>query len=172
MNTRGRITAEIAPYLLYQKSDKIADGQTCWKSLPPIKKEEERQLLILSWQKKYFDIVSSNHFPVHPKYKQEVDGDLLRALPGISCISLTLPLMWSLYRQDDNLFQDPKRNRRYNEDAYLRKLVSHCCEKPAQLLGLGKVKGVIEQGFRADFVVFNPDVEKVVGAADNLSKYP
>ena len=110
---------------------------TKWKALPPIKKDEERSVLILSMKKKYFDIVSSNHFPVGPKYKENVNGNFFKAFNGISSISFTLPIMWSLFNHDTIMFQDPNQNKKQNEDDFLKRLIYHCCEKPAELLGIG-----------------------------------
>lgn len=56
----------------------------------------------------YFDIISSNHFPVHPMYKNNVDENFFKAMPGIVSLGLTLPILWTVYKQhcmsEDSVF--------------------------------------------------------------------
>jgi len=47
----------------------------------------------------YFDIISSNHFPVHPMYKNNVDDNFFKAMPGILSLGLTLPILWTVFKQ-------------------------------------------------------------------------
>ena len=94
----------MSSYLLHYHADMIEAQNTKWKSLPPIKQEEERNLLILGLKKRHFDIISSGHFPVLPKYKEDVEGNFFKAFSGVSSLSFTLPIMWSIYHHDDYMF--------------------------------------------------------------------
>jgi len=45
-------------------------------------------------------VISSNHFPVLPKYKFSVGDNFFKALSGISSIGMTLPAVWTSFNQN------------------------------------------------------------------------
>jgi dihydroorotase-like cyclic amidohydrolase len=60
------------------------------KCYPPIRDGREKNLLLLSLKKRYFNAISSNHFPVDPLYKFSVGGNFFKALNGIGTLGFSL----------------------------------------------------------------------------------
>lgn len=60
------------------------------KCSPPIRDAREQNLLIVSFKKKYFDVISSAHFPVDPIYKTAGNGNFFKAFNGVSTLGFSL----------------------------------------------------------------------------------
>ena len=58
---------------MYFAAEQIKDGETTLKSIPPIRDLREKELILKIFRKKYYSVLSSNHFPVYPKYKNNVN---------------------------------------------------------------------------------------------------
>lgn len=82
---------------MYFSAEQVKDGETVLKAKPPIRDQREKELILKIFRKKYYNVLSSNHFPVLPKYKFEVKGNFFKALSGISSIGMTLPVMWTVF---------------------------------------------------------------------------
>lgn len=82
---------------MYFNADQIRDGDTCLKAIPPIRDQRERELILKIFRKKYYSVISSNHFPVLPKYKHNVADNFFKAMSGISGIGMTLPVVWTVF---------------------------------------------------------------------------
>ena len=80
---RQRVSTEISPHLLVLTEDDIPNGQTKFKTRPPIRDELNNQLLIQSFILGGFDALTSAHVSVNTKYKM---GEFTRALPGPNSI--------------------------------------------------------------------------------------
>jgi allantoinase len=82
---------------MYFAAEQIKDGETTLKSIPPIRDLREKELILKIFRKKYYSVLSSNHFPVHPKYKNNVNENFFKALSGISSIGMTLSVVWTVF---------------------------------------------------------------------------
>lgn len=60
------------------------------KCCPPIRDQREQNILLLSLKKKYFDNISSGHFPVDPLFKFAGSGNFFKAFNGVSTLGFTL----------------------------------------------------------------------------------
>jgi allantoinase len=56
-------------------------------------------------------------------------------------------------------------------NSFLLILVSVLCEKPSEMLGISHIKGSIEVGKQADFIVFDPEDVRTVGDDEIRNKY-
>ena len=74
---------------MFSASD-IADKDTMMKCCPPIRDSREQTILFISFKKRYFDAISSAHFPVDPIYKSAGDGNFFKAFNGVSTLGFTL----------------------------------------------------------------------------------
>jgi allantoinase len=103
ISSKSLVTCEINPYLMYFTAESIADKDTILKAIPPIRDTRERELTLKMFNKQYFDVISSNHFPVLPKYKLGVKGNFFKAISGLSCIGFTLPLIWTVFNEQRHI---------------------------------------------------------------------
>ncbi|MFS8085068.1 MAG: amidohydrolase family protein, partial [Acidobacteriota bacterium] len=138
------ITVETCPHYLHFAAEDIADGATEFKCCPPIRERENREQLWAALSDGIIDMVVSDHSPCPPEMKLPEQGDFMKAWGGISSLQLRLPVMWT--------------------DASARgfelsKLADWLCAAPARQVGLGESKGLIDVGFDADLVIWNPDRE-------------
>jgi dihydroorotase-like cyclic amidohydrolase len=60
------------------------------KCNPPIRDVREQSLLLIGLKKKYFDTISSGHFPVDPMYKKAGGGNFFKAFNGVSTLGFSL----------------------------------------------------------------------------------
>ena len=72
---------------------------------------------------------------------------LLLAGAGISSLQVVLPATWTQGRQRGLTFEQ---------------MVRIWCVNPAELAGMGDIKGQIAKGFDADFVIWDPDQKIVI----------
>jgi allantoinase len=142
-----QITAETCPHYLFFVSGSIPDGQTQFKSAPPIRDSQNRKRLWNALVKKTIDFVVTDHSPSPPAMKCLDTGDFFKAWGGISSLQLSLPVMWTKLS-----------GRNYS----LNHLAHWMCSGPARLVGLEKQKGAIAAGYDADLVVWNPEKRFIV----------
>lgn len=135
------VTAETCPHYLALTADQITDGQTVFKSSPPIRETANRELLWNGLRDRVLDMVVSDHSPCTPAMKELGGGDFGTAWGGISSLQLALPVVWTYARDRGFAPSD---------------LARWMAERPARLAGLAR-KGRIAPGFDADLCVFAPD---------------
>lgn len=135
------VTVETCPHYLCLAAENIPDGATEFKCCPPIRERENNEELWDALAEGLIGMIVSDHSPCPPQMKCRDTGNFLTAWGGISSLQLRLPLLWTACKQrDDSLHQ----------------LVSWLSSGPASLAGLNKKKGVIEKGYDADLVVWDP----------------
>ena len=146
----GAVTAETCPHYLTFAEEEIADGATEFKCAPPIRESENREKLWQGLGDGTLDFIATDHSPCPPAMKLQEEGDFLRAWGGIASLQLSLPAVWT-----------EARGRGYA----VTHLAKWLCEAPARLAGLAGKKGTIAVGCDADFVIWEPDAEFRVEAA-------
>ncbi len=149
-------TVETCPHYLTFAAEEIPDGDPRFKCAPPIRERENREKLWAGLRDKTIDIVVSDHSPCSPSLKFLDEGDLKKAWGGISSLQFRLPAIWTEAKKRGFLIEDVAR---------------WLCQSPAEFLGLGASKGRIAVGCDADFVIWQPEAEAVVKAADIHHKH-
>jgi allantoinase len=144
------VTVETCPHYLTFTAEDVPDGRTEWKCAPPIRERANREALWEALRDGTIDMVVSDHSPCTPELKARGSGDFLAAWGGISSLQLLLPA----------LFTEASRRGFGVED-----VVRWSCERPAALAGLPS-KGRLEPGRDADLVVWYPEKELAVNAAE------
>lgn len=139
--------AETCPHYLTFAAEEVPDGATEYKCAPPIRERENRERLWDALREGLLDQVVSDHSPSTPALKCSDSGDFLKAWGGISSLELGLSIVWTGAKARGLTLSDVARL---------------LCERPAALVGLGKRKGRIAPGYDADFVVWEPEGDRVV----------
>jgi allantoinase len=141
------LTVETCPHYLTFSAEGV-DAQhkvprQLFKCCPPIRDGENQSSLWRGLVERTIDFVVSDHSPCTPALKRMQDEDLGLAWGGIAGLQLTLPLVWTGWRQRGGSIPD------------LAKLI---CLGPTRLMGrLGATRGRMAAGCEADFVVWDPD---------------
>jgi len=143
------ITVETCPHYLHFAAEEIPDRATQYKCVPPIRNRENRERLWDALRDGTIDLVASDHSPCPPAMKQFEKGSFLEAWGGVASLSLGLPVVWTEARR---------------RGFPIGEVVRWMAEKPAQLAGLSRRKGRIEEGYDADLVVFDPEASFQVDA--------
>ena len=146
-----KLTVETCPHYLTLLSEEIPDGATAFKCCPPIRENDNRELLWKGLEEGVIDCIVSDHSPSTIDLKDVENGDFGVAWGGVASLQLGLPLIWSEAKQ---------------RGLKLEQVVQWMGTNPSRLAGLG-AKGSIEEGKDADFAIFAPedtfevDVEKL-----------
>ena len=151
------LTVETCPHYLHFVAEEIPDGATQYKCAPPIRSRQNRERLWEALGEGTIDLIASDHSPCPPVMKQFEKGSFLEAWGGIASLSLNLPVVWTEARHRGFTIGD---------------VVRWMAEKPAELAGLSRRKGRIEEGYDADLVVFNPEASFKVEASRLHYRHP
>ena len=148
------ISAETCPHYLTIAAEDCPDGKPLFKCCPPIREEENRNVLWQGLEQGVIEFVVSDHSPCTPQLKHLDSGDLEKAWGGISSLQFGLSLVWTEARE-----------RGYS----LARVVDWMATQPARFAGLEACKGRIAPGYDADLVVFDDDAEYEITA--DIIKY-
>lgn len=130
-------------YLLYSEAD-LPDIGPLLKCSPPVRSEQARLKLLDYVIDGTIDIICSDHSPAAQEEKTiDAEHDFFAAWGGVSGVQTSLQTLWDLLITKGK--QSP---------SLLYKLVSL---HPAQRFGVGGHKGMIAEGFAADFTVIDAD---------------
>jgi allantoinase len=143
-----RVSAETCPHYLSFTAEEIPDGATQFKCCPPIREEDNRELLWEGLRDGTIQTVVSDHSPSTVDLKLLDVGDFGAAWGGISSLQLSLAAVWTGARARGFSLADVAR---------------WMCHGPAAQTGLTR-KGRIAVGCDADFAVLAPDATFVVDA--------
>lgn len=139
-----QFTAETCPHYLTLFSESIPNGKTLFKCCPPIRENENRELLWQAVEDGRISFIVSDHSPCTPQLKCVDSGDVEKAWGGISALQFGLPLVWTEAKTRGFSLVDISR---------LMAL------ETAKFAGLSSIKGQISPGFDADFAVFDDEIE-------------
>lgn len=140
----GRLTVETCPHYLFFEAERVPDGETRLKCLPPLRDAANREGLWSAVADGTLDLIASDHSPCLPEMRGLGSGDFLSAWAGISGLQFNLPATWT------------EASRRGFGPADLARWWS---EGPAKLSGQWHAKGSLEAGKDADFVVWEPEAD-------------
>ena len=139
-----KFTAETCPHYLTLWSEDIPNGKTLFKCCPPIRENDNRELLWQAVEKRQISFIVSDHSPCTPQLKHISSGDIEKAWGGISALQFSLPLIWT------------EAQKRGLSLVNISELMSY---RTAKFAGLATIKGDIRVGFDADLVVFDDKAE-------------
>lgn len=134
------MTVETCIHYLTLEAEGVPDGRTDYKCCPPIRDSKNRELLWRALQDGSIDFVVSDHSPCVAELKKLPQGDFLEAWGGIGGLGLGLSLMYTEGRR---------------RGVGLDQLMLWLASRPAEQVGLGKTKGSLQEGFDADFCIFD-----------------
>lgn len=143
---RSSVTAETTPHYLHFAAETIPDGRNEYKCAPPIRERDNREALWHGLADGVIGLVVSDHSPCTPDLKR---GTILDAWGGIASMQFVLPITWTSASQRGHS---------------LSNLARWICSAPASLARLD-LKGAIEVGRDADFVIWSPEETFVVDAS-------
>ncbi|KAM9960286.1 hypothetical protein ACTFIW_009414 [Dictyostelium discoideum] len=146
------ISAETTYNYLHLTSESVPYGNTLFKSAPPVREHENKELLWNAMINGTIKLIVSDHSPCTINLKQLKEenqsiGDFLKAWGGISSLELGLPIIWTECK---------------NRGIPITQLSEWLSNGPSKLVGLNDRKGSIEIGRDADFVIFNPNESFIV----------
>ncbi|MFK8011744.1 MAG: allantoinase AllB [Marinicellaceae bacterium] len=150
-----KVTAETCPHYLTLSSETIPDGDGRFKCCPPIRDNENQDLLWKALEQDTISFIVSDHSPCTPALKRLEEENLWEAWGGISSLQFGLSLIWTAIQ---------KRGYGFSE------LVEWMCERPARLVQLENIKGKICNGYQADFVIWNPEEQHTIDKKEILFK--
>ncbi|RYF80715.1 MAG: allantoinase, partial [Chitinophagaceae bacterium] len=149
------LTAETCAHYLYFNAECIPDGNSLFKCAPPIREADNNDQLIEAFAKRVLDFITTDHSPAPPELKEIETGNLQKAWGGIAGLQWLLPAAFTAMKQSLSL------------DDFIPLLT----EKPAAFLQLQHRKGYLKVGYDADIVIWHPEKEFVVTAANTFHKH-
>ncbi|EAR90994.3 amidohydrolase family protein (macronuclear) [Tetrahymena thermophila SB210] len=162
-NKNIHLFSETTGAYLFFSSNNIHNGSTIFKCEPPIGGKENKEFLINASKLNMVDTVSSYHFPVEYKFKCIEDGDFRKAFSGICTAGFTLQATWTALYQSYKNIRNKSLSKNKDEEGELKKLkallnylVNMLSAKPAKILSIHNMKGSIQKGKYADFVIWDP----------------
>jgi len=84
------LTLETAAHYLYFSSEEVKDGDTRFKTCPPIRNANNKDLLWMNLKEGFINCISSHHNPIPDEYKDLGGKNFKKALPGVNSIGFTL----------------------------------------------------------------------------------
>lgn len=134
------LTVETCNHYLNIAAEEIPQGATEYKCTPPIREKSNQEKLWGAVREGLLDMVVSDHSPCPEDLK--TPGNFMTAWGGIASMQFDLSLLWTGARLRNFTLMDVSR------------LLS---ANPAKVVGFDKVKGSIQEGMDADFVIWNPE---------------
>lgn len=147
-------TCEVPASHLYFTSASVADSDTRFKNIPPVRNQGNCNLLWDLLKMKGIDAVSSQHACIETSKKKI--GNFQQALNGISSIGCTLQAVWSVLNIPVSSYEQLEH--------YIVRLAKWLSLYPAQILAVDRERGSIEVGKNADFFIWKPKEKVTVGS--------
>lgn len=152
-----KISAETCPHYLSFSAEQIADGETQFKSAPPIRDKATRDALWHALLAGELDQIVSDHSPCPPSMKEGAGGDFFAAWGGVASLRLTLPAVWHEAKA---------------RGVTLENIAKWMCSAPADLAGLGHRKGRLAAGYDADIIIWDSEAQVSVDDMTLYNKHP
>lgn len=139
-----KLTVETCFHYLCLSADEIPDGHPQFKCCPPIREQENRELLWTALKDGTLDCVVSDHSPCVAELKNMNEGDIMNAWGGISTLGLGLSLLWT---------EGLKRG------VSISQIIKWTSVKTAEHAGLSDSKGQLKVGYDADLMIWDSAAE-------------
>lgn len=184
------LTVETCFHYLCLASDHIPRGRPEFKCCPPIRDERNREGLWEGLREGLIDFVVSDHSPCVVEMKRVESGDVMGAWGGIGTLGLGGSLLWTEGRKRYGAGTGPGADvgagvngdnggggeggnvdGKERDRELVKDLVRWCCGATARHAGLEGVKGSLEVGCDADWVVWDGEAEIKVGVFPLHSLY-
>ena len=146
----AKVTAETCTHYLMLDETELLGYNTLAKVNPPLRTAQDREALRKAVKEGVIDIVVTDHAP-HAEYEKNTTLDL--APNGFIGLELSLPLMWSLVRE--NVLSEAD-------------IVRLMATRPNEIFNLPCNR--FNPGDPADFILFDPEEEWQVCSANLASK--
>lgn len=145
-------TADTCPHY-FTKSEREAENyNTTAKTDPPLRTQDDIDLIIGGLRDGTIDVISSGHTPAT---KETKDMEFENASYGVSSLETALPVSFTALVK--------------NNDFTPLDIVKKMASNPAKILGL-KTKGEIKPGMDADLIIIDDKTPFKVNAADFVSR--
>lgn len=138
------ITVETCFHYLCLSSNDIPDGRPEFKCCPPIRDEDNRNLLWEALEDGTIDFVVSDHSPCVAELKVIEERNVMEAWGGISTLGLGLSLLWTEGRK---------------RGLSLGKILNWTSRRTAEHAGIGHRKGQLKVGYDGDLVLWDSEAE-------------
>lgn len=145
------VTCEVTPHHLHFTEDDYEQWKHYIKVNPPVRSRLDVFALWKAVKMGVIDIIDTDHAP---HTVEEKEGEYLTAPSGIPGVEALLPIFLNTVS---------------NEGLTISELVRLVCERPAEIFGIPN-KGRIAEGYDADVVVVDMELEKEFKAEDVRSK--
>ncbi|PCN47802.1 allantoinase AllB [Curtobacterium sp. 'Ferrero'] len=150
------ITVETCPHYLTFDAEHVPDGATEYKCCPPIRDADNQDALWEGLLDGTIDMVVTDHSPSTAELKRGSGGDFGLAWGGIAGLQVGFRATWT---------EAARRG------VPLEQLLPAFTTGPAALVGYAD-RGVIASGAAAHLVVFDPDAQETVHAAELEHRNP
>lgn len=147
------VTAEVCPHHFTLTDADIDREDACFKMNPPLRTEADVQALIRGLQDGTMEVISTDHAPHSAEEKAK---DFLHAPFGIVGLETSASLTYTALVATGILTP--------------MQMAEKMSYNPAKVIGMDGERGSIEVGKLADIVIFNPEMEHLVNAAEFESK--
>jgi len=141
------ISCETTYHYLSLAAEEVPLGNTRFKCCPPIRGLTNKEMLWQALRSGVINCAVSDHSPSPIDMKGLDSGNFMKAWGGIASLQLGLNIMWT---------EAEKRGWSIPE------LAHKLCLEPAKLVNLDHIKGSIQVGKDADFVIWDPKTQFVV----------
>ncbi len=150
---RARVFGETRPLYLYLTRAQFARPDAAlWVGQPPLRDADDVAAVWAALADGTLDTVGTDHIP-HTRAAKLAPGlSFDRIPPGVSNLETLLPMLYS----------EGVRTKRIT----LSRLVDVLASAPARIAGMYPRKGALAIGSDADLVIFDPQAERTVHAAD------
>jgi dihydroorotase len=145
------VTCEVTPHHLHLTEDDYDHWKNFIKVNPPVRSRMEVFSLWKALKTGVIDIIDTDHAP---HSLEEKEAGYLDAPAGIPGVEMLLPIFLNTVS---------------SEGLTISELVKLVCERPAEVFGIPN-KGRIVEGYDADLVIVDMEIEKKVERKNLLSK--
>ncbi|MDP4008323.1 MAG: dihydroorotase [Candidatus Peregrinibacteria bacterium] len=146
-----RLSCEVTPHHLFLNTSDYDRLENYARMNPPLRHVTDNKALRKGLKDGSIDMIATDHAP---HTKEEKERSYTEAPSGIPGVQTSLPLLLNEVNRGELNLQD---------------VVRLMCENPARIFGIIN-KGVIEEGYDADLVIIDMDMEKEVKNREQFSK--